>query len=349
MRRGRQRDERGGVLLVVALLLVPMMLLAAFTIDFGMAYAQAQAFSAGADSAALAVVSAKRAHLNARPAASASCASIVAGDSGEALAIAKKQADANRPYELRATTGQVDVQVQLSCVDAGGRPNPRGTLRVRVTVQRDVPTTLGRLAGVDSVNASRTAAAGLGVAQSVALPFPLAICKQQADAIMANAISTPYPVETIDVDKVWTADCSTKAGSGNWGWLNCGGIGTPVLADAIVNGCRIDLTLTGTPPTITTDGTPGNRINAGPVESALDSVKGRTFPFPVYDKIFGQGATTQYRVIGFLNLQFLDYDRDGSIQVRYVSYSPVGSINTACGLGGGLCTPYNAYVIGLGS
>lgn len=345
----RRRDERGGVLLMVALLMVPLMLLAAFTVDLGIAYAQAQAFSAGADSAALAIVNAKRATLNANPSVSASCASILADDSGQALSIAKRQADANRPYELRATTGQVDVQVQLTCVGPTGAPDPRGTLQARVTVQRDVPTTLGRLAGVDSVNASRTASAGLGVAQSVALPFPLAICKQQADAIMAAATSTPYPVETIDVDKVWTADCSTKAGSGNWGWLNCGGIGTPILADAIDNGCRIDLTLTGSPPTITADGTPGNRINAGPVRSALDRAKGKTFPFPVYDTIAGHGATTRYRVIGFINLQFLDYDKTGSIQVRYVSYSPVGSINPACGLGSGLCTPFNAYVIGLGS
>ena len=56
-------------------------------------------------------------------------------------------------------------------------------------------------------------------------------------------------------------------------------------------------------------------------------VKGETFAFPVYDKVTGNGAGTEYRVVGFINLKFVDYDKDGNITVQYVSYSPVGSIN----------------------
>lgn len=332
---------------MVALLIVPLMLLAAFTVDLGIAYAQAQAFSAGADSSALAIVSAKRANLNAHAAAPGNCQSLITSDAGQAAAIATKQADANRPYDLKASTGQVDVKVQLSCVDKNGAPDPNGMLRATVTVERDVPTTLGRLAGVNSVKASRNATAGLGVASGVASAFPLVICDVQAKDIMARATSTPYPIEVLDVDKVWKADCSSKKGSGNWGWLECGGNGSPILADAILNGCDIDLTLTGTPPTMTVDGTPGNKINAGQVRDALDTVKGGTFAFPVFDKITGNGSGTQYRVIGFINLKFIDYDKNGNITVQYVSYSPAGSINPACGIGGSTCTPFNAYVIGL--
>ena len=72
---------------------------------------------------------------------------------------------------------------------------------------------------------------------------------------------------------------------GNWGWLDCGGNGTPGLVDAILNGCDLDLTLTGTPPTITVDGQPGNKINAGPIRDALDAVKGQVVALPVYDKL----------------------------------------------------------------
>ena len=329
-----------------------MMLLAAFTVDLGIAYAQAQAFAAGSDSAALAIAGAKRANLNAHASAPGNCQSLIASDAGQALAIAKKQADANRPYDLKATTGQVDVQVTLTCVNGTtGAPDANGILRVRVTVQRDVPTTLGRLAGVNTVKASRQASAGLGVSGIVqGGAFPLAICDAQAKAIMSRAISSPYPIEVIDVDKVWKADCSSKKGSGNWGWLECGGNGTPTLADAILNGCDIDLTLTGTPPTITVDGTPGNKINAGPVRDALDTVKGGTFAFPVFDKVTGNGAGTEYRVVGFINLKFVDYDKSsGDITVQYVSYSPVGSINPACGIGGTGCATFNNYGIGLGS
>ena len=179
--------------------------------------------------------------------------------------------------------------------------------------------------------------------------FPLTICDLQAKDIMSRAIASPYPIETIDVDKVWKADCSSKNGSGNWGWLDCGGNGTPGLADAILNGCPMDLTLSGTPPTITVDGQPGNKINAGPVRSALDTVKGKTFAFPVHDKVTGTGSNTQYRIVGFINLKFLDYDKDGNITVQYVSYSPVGDINPACGIGSPTCATFNNWGIGLTS
>ena len=75
-----------------------------------MAYAQAQAFAPVPTAAALAIAGAKRTGLTSNAAAPRTCASIVANDAGQALAIAKKQADANRPYDLKASTGQVDVQ-----------------------------------------------------------------------------------------------------------------------------------------------------------------------------------------------------------------------------------------------
>jgi Flp pilus assembly protein TadG len=340
-RSAAQRDERGGVAMLVGLLLVPMMLLLAFTLDLGVAYAQAQAFAAGADSGALAIAGAKRTALAGNAAVAPTCASILSNDAGQALAIAKKQADANRPYDLKASAGQVDVQSSLTC-DAAG------ILRVKVTVQRDVPTTLGRLAGITSIKATRQANAGLSVMGSMdGGAFPLTICDDQARAIMSRATASPYPIEVIDVNKVWKADCSGKSGgSGNWGWLDCGGNGTPGLTDAILNGCDIDLTPTGTPPTITVDGQPGNKINAGPVRNALDTVKGKTFAFPVYDKVTGNGSGTQYRVVGFINLKFIDYDKDGNITVQYDSYSTVGSLSSTCGIGG-TCASFGSYAIGL--
>ena len=79
-------------------------------------------------------------------------------------------------------------------------------------------------------------------------------------------------------------------------------------------------------------------------------VKGQTFAFPVYDKVTGKGAGTEYRVVGFINLKFIDYDKNsGDITVQYVSYSPVGAINPACGIGGTGCATFNNYGIGLGS
>lgn len=354
------RDERGAVAVVVALVITPLMLLSAFTLDLGMAYAQGQSFAAGADSAALAIADAKRTALLANPSVRTTCQTLVASDAGQALAIAKRQVDANRPFDVRASTGQVDVQVRLSCVDSAGQPRADGALRVDVTVKRDVPTTLGRLAGVASVRTVRDAAAGLSGSTTAGGVFPLAICDQQADAIIAGAVSRPYPDVAIETDKVWHPGCASgsngkgkgngkgSGGSGNWGWLDCGGgNGTPALASAILGGCALDFSLTGSPPSLTLDGTTGNKVNAGPVKAALLGVVGSTVAFPVYDDVSGNGANTEYNVTGFIQLEIVGVDGSGDLTVRYVGYSAAGQFNAGCGIGSTSCPVYNTYVTGL--
>ena len=59
----------------------------------------------------------------------------------------------------------------------------------------------------------------------------------------------------------------------------------------------------------------------------------------------GDGPNTQYRIVGFINLTFLDYDKDGNITVQYVSYSPVGDINPVCGIGSPTCATFNNWGI----
>ena len=80
------------------------------------------------------------------------------------------------------------MQTSLTCVQT----DAAGILRVKVTVQRDVPTTLGRLAGINSIKATRQASAGLSVVGSMnGGAFPLTICDDQARAIMSRATSVP--------------------------------------------------------------------------------------------------------------------------------------------------------------
>lgn len=353
--RGRpgRRNERGGVAAVVGLLMIPVMLLSAFTLDYGIAYAQAQAYASGADSASLAILKAKRAKLTGNPAVVPTCATLMATDGGEALAIAKQQADANGPFGLKSASNQFDVQVALSCVDKNGNPSPTGMLRADVTVKRAVPTTFGKLAGVSTINAIRSSSAALGVAADPNGVFPLAICDKTADLIMTKAgiSGAPYPTETIEVDKVWMPGCHAgggNSGSGNWGWLDCGGgVSVPAIAAAIDNGCPTDFTLTGNPPSAMIDGAPGNKINSNNLKTSMDGALGGIYAFPVYSKITGNGANTAYTVVGFIELQLVSYDTDGNIQVKYVNYSPVGSINTSCGIGSPTCKSYNTWAIRL--
>ncbi|WP_143056271.1 Tad domain-containing protein [Pedococcus cremeus] len=330
---------------------IPLLILAAFTLDFGMTYAQARAFSTGADSAALAIVNAKRSMINAQPSVPTNCRTIVDNDAGASLTLAKAQVDKNGPFGLDTTSGNISVSINLQCLDKNGNADDNGMLKATVRVQRDVPTSLGRMVGVSSVHADKDGSAALGVARQVSGVFPLAICKAEADEIANNATlaGSPYPIETIAVDKVWNADCSAGSnGSGNWGWLNCGdGLSATDIGSYISNGCKADLTLTGTPPTLTVNGAPGNKINSGNVAGPLSAVLGKTYAFPVYNKISGNGANTNYTIIAFIQLKLISYDGDGNIKVQYVSYSPVGDINNLCGIGNIQCTAYNAWATGL--
>lgn len=357
MRVQLRHDERGAVALTVVGLLVPFLIISAFVVDIGMTYAQGRAFSTGADSAALAVVAAKRAVINASPDTPVTCASIVADDGvvhPSAHEIATAKAIANQPFNVGTVEGMT-VSVSLRCVDKDGNPDPTGlgNLKATVTVTRDVPTTLGGIVGVPSLRSSKDASAALGVARQVSGIFPLGICESEANEIVANATAAnsaglPYPIEQIAVDKVWKADCSVGGGSGNWGWLNCGsGVSAVDIGMYISQGCKADLTLSGTPPSVTIEGSPGNKINSANVTGPLDGALGKVYAFPVYERVNAHGSNTEYRIIAFIQLRLDHYDKDGNIYVQYVNYSPVGDINAICGIGGIECTAYNAWAIGL--
>ncbi len=335
-------------------LLIPFLIISAFVIDVGMTYAQARAFSTGADSAALAVVAAKRAAINASPATPVTCASIIASDAvvhPNAQEIATKKAADNRPFEVSSANG-LNVVVNLRCVDRFGNPDATGlgNLKATVTVSREVPTTLAGLVGVSSLHSEKDASAALGVARQVSGIFPLGLCENEVNDIVQKATlsGSPYPIETIDVDKVWKADCSVGGGSGNWGWLNCGsGVSAVDIGMYISQGCKADLTLTGMPPSVTIEGSPGNKINSANVTGPLDGALNKVYAFPVYEKVTGHGSNTEYKIIAFVQLRLIDYDKKGSLRVQYVNYSPVGDINELCGIGGIECTAYNAWAIGL--
>jgi Flp pilus assembly protein TadG len=343
---------------MMAFIITPILILAAFTVDFGNSYSQAMSFSSGADSAALAIVNAKRDAINAEPSVPTNCRTIVNNDTGQALAIAKTMVDANGQYGMTTTNAGVNVTVSLACLDATGAPSDTGMLKATVNVTRDVPTTLGRLVGVPTLTAARSGSAALGVAGKVSGVFPLAVCYLEANTIASDATNAaaasppqPYPIETILASKVWAgAQCSppNHDGSGNWGWLDCGnGVSAPGLGKSISEGCKSDLTLTGTPASVQADGAPGNKINSNNVQGPLDAVLGKVFAFPVYNAITGHGSGTQYTIIGFIELKILSYTTDGDFKVQYVSYSPGGTIDDLCGIGGLQCTTYNAWATGL--
>jgi Flp pilus assembly protein TadG len=358
-----RRTERGAVAVTVALLLIPLSILMAFTVDLGLAYAQRQALASGADSAALAIVDTKRDYLLANPGAVTSCdqlrtadASLPASSPLKASTIALAQINANAPF--RAALQPSDITTNLRCTGVG-------VLEAEVGVAKTVQSTFGGLAGVSSLRVDRISQADLGIAQKVGGLKPVGVCSLQAQDIMTHATADaaaglPYRAELIALDKIWqsTQSCDGSGGSGNWGWLDCGqGNGANDLGDALKDGCPNALTLNATtPPSVTISGTPGNKGNSSHVRGAMAAILDDEATLPVYDTYAGNGNNATYRVIGFLTVKICGFDSSirgtcydsavgmgsNEIQVRYVSYSPLGQLGNTCGIGA-TCA-YNSYV-----
>lgn len=354
-------SERGAVAITVAILLIPMSILLAFTLDIGNAMAQRQALSTSADSAALAVADNEQSIALATP--NKTCAQLVAddtalasGSAGKSSTIALAQANANSGFG--ATLGASDITTTLSCVGPVS-----GDLQVLVTVKKGVSTTLGKFAGVSTLNVNRTATADMGVTYTSSGYRPIGVCQYQANAIVADAADAvahglPYPAELISLSKIWggTNSCGT-AGAGNWGWIDCGGgVSATELKVALQNGCTTPIVTVGQ----TLTGAPGNKGSSTPVHDGFAPLMDKVIDLPVYDTFTLSGSNTTYHITGFLSLQVCGYDvtttgacydpsvpmSGNDIQVRYAAYHPIGKIDPGSCAIGATCA-YNALVTSL--
>lgn len=357
----QRRSDDGAIAVVVGILSVALLGFAALSVDIGMAMAQRQAVGTGADSAALAIVREQQRAAIDDP---RSCTTLLADADvqSDAEATALAQVNANSPFGL--TIPADAVTTNLACVGAGDE-----VLEARVMVSHSSQTYLGNLAGVAEIDFDREAVANLGVANEVGGVLPLALCVHQAQEIMDHAeidraAGLPYRAETIRVDRVWTAPnlCRSSTGaSGNWGWLDLGqGNGASALGELIRTGHGATIDLTG--PTYSLNGTPGSKENSGPVKTGMEMRMDQRVTMPVYDRydedLSGQNA--MYNIIGFISVQLCGYDNGSKrgtcfdstipgypndLQVRYVDFSPAGSIGDICGLADPCA--FNAYVTAL--
>lgn len=357
------RDDDGAVAIMVALFAVMLIVVAAFTTDFGMAYAQRQALATGADSAALAVVHEKYTSQTVNP--TRTCSQLLAEDPTlaaasppkDAATIALAQVNANAPFN--ATIPASDVTTTLSC-DSTAK-----VLQVSVKVNRTISPILGSVLGASPMHIDRTAVAALGVVNEVRGLSPIALCTNQANAIVAAhvadaAVPRADRAQLVAAQKVWGSgsQCGAADGSGNWGWLDFGqGNGESALGAMITSSYSGTLTLNPTaPPSYSMDGTPGNRANGNPVHGGMSTIMDKTVTFPVYSTVTGNGANAHYTVIGFLSVKLCGYDittrgacyddtvpmASNDMQIRYVDYTPSGQLGKLCDIGAPCA--YNAYV-----
>jgi len=359
-----KRGEDGAVAIMTALLAVSLIVVAAFTTDFGMAYAQRQALATGADSAALAVIQTEYTtqlnYLNRTCAtALAQDNALLPGDPAKASTIALAQVNANAPFGTKIAGSDV-VTTTLSC-ESGGT-----VLQVRVVVNRSMKPILGGVVGTSPMNLNREAKAALGVVNSVTDLAPITVCINQSNAIIAQhmadvAAGHPDQAQLVLVDKVWGSgtSCDGGGGSGNWGWLDFGnGVSVPDLV-SYINGTKKTTVTLDASGSYWMNGTPGNKGNAGPVNSAMQGLMDSIVNLPVYSSVTGGGANTRYKVVGFLSVRLCGYQANkknqtgacyaatpalvsDSMQVQFVNYSPVGQMGEVCPIGSPCAT--RAYI-----
>ena len=357
------RREDGAIAVMVAILAVALIVVAAFTTDFGMAYAQRRALSTGADSAALAVIhteyNTQLAFLTRTCAdALAQDAALDPADPSKASNIAYTQINANAPFG--ATIPASDIVTTLSCVSSGT------VLQVRVTVNRTIQPILGGAASASPMHIKGEAVAALGVINGVTGLMPIAVCTNEAQAIIAQHVADKAAgradgAQLVPLDKVWGsgASCDGGGGTGNWGWLNFGkGVSVPDLVAYITGAYPFTLTL----PVPPIDGTPGDKGNSNNVVDAMQTVMDKIVNLPVYSTVSGNGANTEYSIIGFLSVKLCGFRSNSKqtvgtcyntttpgvqlvkndMQVRYVDYTPVGQIGEVCLIGSSCAS--NTYV-----
>jgi len=296
----RAHDERGAVAVMVAIMLVLLMSMAAFSLDSGNGWRARRELITATDAAALAAAETYAQNGN-------GCAGV--------------------PSTF--------VSANLSAASVTGCSfSNLGSGAGAVTVQAKTPLhyTFAGIIGVDDrdVHSSTTAAHGqpLGVTGL----RPLGLCNASAGYTqwLASGMTTPFTV-TITYGKSAPSDCGANV-PGNWGVQDFDG-------GANSNNDTKDWIQNGYPGTVTAPGViPGDTgAFSNSLSSSLDTLvsTGTVFQLPVFDSATGNGSNARFHIIGFVSVVLLDYKATGSDNNRFLKLQFVSHVaqGTCCAHG----------------
>ncbi len=320
-----RRDERGNVAVMTGLLSVVLLLIAAFSVDFGMAYASKRQLQTAADSSVLAAAAVYAKYPG-------TCSTLVLNSSykTEAQAAADSMRAQNRP-------GSAGSTLIPSC-------NAQGELQLTYEASGETPLSLGRLAtDADSITTARQAGAQVDVGKSTGVGVrPYALCS--ADVPVAG-----YPTGVLEIKPPGQAhggsDCAEAEAGGNWWFITCDIVGggqsdgSPKdMAAAIEHGCTNTISVVSpqnrtTPATLSTSLTVNCKTGKPPTASCLDGdtgnsslknkdgyeawgkILGQTIMLPVFcsdptcapDTVSGTGTNSRYPVYAIAGVVLCGY------------------------------------------
>lgn len=305
-RRPEPDPERGAVAVVVALLLTVFMILAAFAIDIGNAYAQGRQVSVAMDSAAL---SAAAKVGEAFPTGTACTAGALTAIGAQGIA----QTEADRINTENRKDGQPEAvqSVTVTCAPDGN------AIQVDVANTRGVPTFLAGIIGIDTVSPGNYAAARFQRSKVGSGLRPWAVCRQTLEA----ARLAPGDTFWTPMGNWSTQDTLGICGStapGQWGAVDFDG-GNNAAQDLVAwtrDGYPGSVTIPD--PVLPAD--PG--ISQSGLPDAFRSLVNQVVLFPAVNGISGSGNNAVFNAVGIGTVKFCGVVYNGNVYNTTLSAAP---------------------------
>jgi Flp pilus assembly protein TadG len=279
--------ERGAVLAMVCVIMVVVIGCAAFAVDSGAAWEAQRKIRTATDAAALAAAG-------------------VYANGGNGCATAGG-----------ITTDNDDAAAVTSCAAVGQTTNAPG--RVTVTAERPVDFNFAQIFGIDGIDVQSSTTARWGNADGATGLRPMALCLRANAALEAwlnlpNGPTADSGTIQIFYNKAQTYGCGDTA-PGNWGMLdfNGGNNSADEARDWVANGYPGQVSLYD--PTY--PGDPGAFSHN--IETELQSLVGKEFGLPVFDRVTGTGAGTEFRLVAFVKVKLISFDVQGAQADRYIA------------------------------
>lgn len=173
---------------------------------------------------------------------------------------------------------------------------------VTVTATATAASYFLKVLGVNSANVSATSTATAENLQSANGAMPFGVINTQSQ--LSGSGCPCYNVAT-------TLTISKIGAPGGFGIVNVDGSSGPASPDTLANWIRNGCSCQTSAPQWY-GGTPGARFNSSQVQSAMNSVIGKTELFPVYDQVTGNGANITFHVIGWSAFTITGWSGRGS-------------------------------------
>jgi Flp pilus assembly protein TadG len=303
LRRAHQNDE-GAIAVIVALLAVIIVVMAAFAVDLGNAYAVKRQLSVAADAAAL---DAARAVASTR----VSGQPILGGNKGCLTWSAAERSAAESAAESTAnsTNAANDLSGNSTVDDVDVYCRPDGTgVEVTVDNSRDLPVFFGGVADATGYTPARSATAAVVPRLAVGGLRPYAAC----NTVVLAAKAAPGETFVMDLDNK-IGVCNTSK-PGNWGVVDFDGGSNPLadISNWTTNGYPNPVTA----PSSNLPGDPG-MPGPGKIDGPLSGLIGKVVLFPVvtdYTAPSKPGDNARFNLVGFVGAQVCGYRLNNKVE-----------------------------------